>query len=162
MSMKSRILMRATWSVCSLILAKQTLNHPGSEQWQEEPGDILSFTSCNIIFHNPNSSSLVFSFNKFPKFIQQNNPAFPLRHSIPIPRKPWIIIPYLFLSLSRFVRMYFSVKLVSDSIVASSCCVWDEIKVKLDILLAVVTTLSLYEYIVPTLKPGSPRSFERL
>lgn len=141
--MKSRILLRATWSVCSLILAKQTLNQPGSEQWQDEPGDIFSLTSCNINFHSFNSSSFVCSFNKSFKFIQQNNPAFPSKHSIPIFRRPSIIVPYRLLSLSRFVRMYFFVKPMSESIVAKSCCVCELIRVKLDMRLAVVTTLSL-------------------
>ncbi|OAY84425.1 hypothetical protein ACMD2_01994 [Ananas comosus] len=53
------------------MLAKQTLNHPGSEQWHEDPGDMLSLTSCNISFHSLSSPSLVCSSSSGPRFIQQ-------------------------------------------------------------------------------------------
>lgn len=160
--MKPCILFKAISSVFSLMFAKQTLNHPGSEQWQEDPGEIFSFTSHSIEFQRANSPSLVCSSNNGLRFIQQNSPAFPFKHSIPALFSPWMIISYLSFSLSLFMLVYFSVNSLSASIEAKRCCVWEEIRVKLDILLAVVTTLSLYEYIVPTLKPGRPRSLERL
>lgn len=35
----------ASSSVSSDMLAKHTLNHPGSVQWQDDPGEIFSLTS---------------------------------------------------------------------------------------------------------------------
>ena len=104
-SMKLCILFNATWRVSSLMLAKQTLNQPGSEQWHDEPGEMLSFTSWTIASQRANSLSLVWLSKNGLKFIQQNNPPFPFKHSIPAFFRPLMIISYLFLSLCLFVLM---------------------------------------------------------
>ncbi|WVZ25741.1 hypothetical protein V8G54_004285 [Vigna mungo] len=103
--MKLRILSNATSSVCSLIFAKQTLNQPGSEQRHEDPGEMLSFTSCKKAFQSSSSPSLFAFSNSGLRFIQQNSPAFPFKHSMPTLLKPSMIIWYLFLSLSLLVPM---------------------------------------------------------
>ncbi|PON42133.1 hypothetical protein PanWU01x14_284400, partial [Parasponia andersonii] len=104
-STKLCILFKATSSVCSLMLAKHTLNQPGSEQWHEDPGEILSFISPRIESQSFNSPSLVGSSKSGLKFIQQNSPALPFKHSIPAPFRPSIIISYRLRSLSLFVLM---------------------------------------------------------
>lgn len=69
------ILLSATSTVSSSMLAKQTLNQPGSEQLKDDPGDTLSFTSWMITLHSFNSASNVCSLRRLFRFIQQNSPA---------------------------------------------------------------------------------------
>lgn len=65
-------------------LAKQTLNQPGSVQWQDEPGEMLSLTRYTISFHSSISASNVFDFKRCLMSTQQNNPALLFRQLIPI------------------------------------------------------------------------------
>ena len=66
----------ATSNVSSDMLAKHTLNQPGSQQWQEEPGDMFKPTLQRIFIQSSFSASKVVAEpNKCLMSTQQNNPA---------------------------------------------------------------------------------------
>lgn len=82
-STKFLILVMEMSIVLSSMFAKQTRNHPGSEQWNEEPGETFSLTSLIITLHNAISASNVFSFKRWRKSIHKNNPPLPFKYPIP-------------------------------------------------------------------------------
>lgn len=135
----------ATSSVWSDILAKQTLNQPGSSEWQDEPGEMFRPTSHTIFVHKECSASNVLDFKRCRKSTQQNKPPLLFKQPIPAFFKPETNLSLLSLSLFLFTSKYLVVNLSSDSKLASRCWVWEEISPKLDILVAADTTFSLFE-----------------
>lgn len=135
----------ATSSVSSLILAKQTRNHPGSLQWHEDPGETLSPKSDTTFFQSSISASKVSDFSRTRISTQQNNPALLLKHGIPDFMRPEMSIFCLFLSLSLFSLLYLSMKGLSARILERRNCDCEEISPKLDILVAADIKVSLLE-----------------
>uniref|UniRef100_A0A7C8YRT2 Uncharacterized protein n=1 Tax=Opuntia streptacantha TaxID=393608 RepID=A0A7C8YRT2_OPUST len=135
--------LRATSMVSSLILAMQTRNHPGSEQWKDEPGDTLIFTSLTIALQSVNSASTVGSLMRWRKSIHTKRPPLLLKQCMPTILSPKVNTLCLLASLFLLSFKNISTNAVSESIEAMSFWVWVETRPKLDIFLAQFTTLSL-------------------
>uniref|UniRef100_A0A7C9E0P9 Uncharacterized protein n=1 Tax=Opuntia streptacantha TaxID=393608 RepID=A0A7C9E0P9_OPUST len=80
---KDLIRWRATSRVESSMLAKQTLNHPGSQQWKDEPGETLSLTSLMMTLHSLSSPSNVGSSKRWRRSIHTKSPALLFKHPMP-------------------------------------------------------------------------------
>jgi len=65
------------------MLAKQTLNHPGSQQWKDEPGETLSLTSLTMTLHSLSSPSNVGSSKRWRRSIHTKSPALLFKHPMP-------------------------------------------------------------------------------
>lgn len=144
------------------IFAKQTRNQPGSAQWQEDPGETFNPNPQTIFFHRSISASNVTEFSRSRISTQQNNPALLFKQCIPAFFSPETSTLCLFLSLLRFSFIYLCINLLSASILDSRNWDCEEISPKLDIFVAAAIRVSFSEYIIPILKPGRPKSFDRL
>lgn len=141
--MNARILFSAISTVGSSMLAIHTRNHPGSEQWNDEPGEMFSLTSLIMTRQRAISASEVFSVRRWLKSIQRNRPAFLCKQLIPTWAKLSVKVWCLFSNLLALSERNFSTNSSSDSREEIRCWVWDETSPKLDIFLAHCTTWSL-------------------
>ncbi|WVZ14864.1 hypothetical protein V8G54_012430 [Vigna mungo] len=145
----------------NVMVVKQIRNHPGSMQWQADPGVILILAILKNFSHNSISPFSLYGRINPLISAQQNIPALLLAHLIPSLLKQSTNSSRTCRILFRLVSKYSRINLLSESIEVTNLWVGADIEENLVNFLAAAKTLSLNEHITPTLNPARDRSFDR-